>query len=274
MAEKALDANGELDLTFGRQLGYDANYSEIDQITPYIKNPPRIIVTRAPGGFDYLDDPAKHKKILVELLERGAKTFTGFTINTDIGTHQVPLGLDGQAFTAVTTRIRQQITPSATFDPVYNAQDIKWWKFFLDTLIAHPSTGKPNFAAMSRQPTSWTATDYTFDFLVYEPNAVGDGAVWAMTCVGAILTTDVEVLLDRNVAELRTAGEYSLTFPCVYNDSEAVLAEASAIERMMKASTINPNLRPASTVEISVDLQEINAGILNEVNKAAAEYLV
>lgn len=269
MSNKPLvDENGKSDLTVGGQLGWATNLKELAHSTPYIQQPPRIHLTRAPGWMLRHKDKDNLIKILVALVEQHAKSWTGFETNSDISTQEVEIGKDGQKLVVPVNRTRSNITPTAAYDTKDGASDVKFWRYYLDTAISHPEMNGPNLAELLNIPDSWSIEEYTFDVLVYEESTTGKAIVWSMACAGLWPSTDIPVAMDRVVADGRKAHEYTMTFPCVYQDGPEVDKAALKLSQSLKVNSINPNLKPSYFDEVDSRIVGLNAGILAEINKA------
>ena len=264
------DTNGAADLSkAGAQLGNDSDFKNVAHSTPYVQQPPRVVVTRPPGWMLIHREKDRLITILVELIERQAKSWTGFTANTDISTHQVAVGWDNQMMTIPLNRQRQAITPTMTTDAKTGAADIKFWKYYLDTAISHPNLNGPNFAELESVPDAWTVDMFTFDVLVYEPSNTGKSIVWSMACAGLWPSTDIETTMDRIIADPRKGQEYSISFPAIYQEGPKVDAAALVLESALKSNSINPLLKASYFEEVDSRIVALNAGILQEINDHA-----
>jgi len=260
---------GEMDLSKPGNLGVLTDIANINNQTPYIKNPMQIRLTRAPRAFQNFNDGEVHTRFLKQLVETRCKNWTGFSTDFSIVKHATPNGNDNQQLNTVTDTQNNQVTPSGTWDSMYDAVDVRWWRWFVKALYADPTLKRPNFGEFDTQPTDWAHDQNTFDVMVWEPNATFTKPVHAMVFAHMSLTDIPPVLMERNPANARIGEEYTLTFDGVWSDSDPVYEMAQAIMDAENQQSINQRRRPLHFKEIQAEVTAA-AGYNTDLNKAKA----
>lgn len=254
-ANQFLNNEGELDLASPGNLGVLTDHANINQQTPYIKNPMQIRLVRPPKAFELFNDGDKHTRWLKQLIETRCKNWTGFNPNFDIETHQTPNGWDRQQLTTPTTTVAQQMSPSGTWDSMYDATDVRWWRWFVRALYGDANLQRPNFGEFDTMPDDWAHDQNTFDVLVWEPNATFTKPVHAIAIANMSMSNVPEVLLERNPSATRTGEEYSITFNGVWSDSDRVYESVQAIMDAENQQSINQRLRPVHFNDIDANVK-------------------
>ena len=255
---------GLLDLETEGQNGIAFNLRAFANTTPYVKQPLNIQLTRAPKAFQYHRDGAKLTAVLKRLIERGAKNWTGFVQVLEIETAQIPVGWDRQMLTVPTNTARGPMQPSATFDSMYEEADVKFWRYYIETFIKHPTLQRPNFSELQQHPKDWLIDMYTWDMIAWEPNQTYTKAEKAWGCAGCFPTNAPEVTGERDTQNASKIEEYTLTFACLYDSDENIVDMATQLMTAMKVNSINPRFKPSFIEAVDQNVVEAKSGIFDE----------
>lgn len=263
------DVNGNMDINLADDAGQNGMFPDIRILansTPHVQQMARIAVTRTPGWMDRHKEADVLKRNFIYLIETHPESWTGFNIESTIGTGERLAGPDGQLIKAPTTRTVSPITPQSTNKAIGEGVDINYWNYYMDTAILSAGGQSPDYGELIDVPDSWTLAEFTWDGIVWEPNSTFTRARWAMAVGGLWPSTPIAINLERNMADNRKIREYTMSFEGgVYDASKSVVDSASELEVSMGMNRIKQSTKAAffsGADDFDVDVE---AGLLHQI---------
>lgn len=264
-----LNNQGSLDLAVPGAFGVNSDIANLASNTPYMRRPSEVRLTRPPSAFEFHPQGAQLTAWLKQMVETRCNNWSGINPNQDLEQVTVPYGRDRQQLNIPSVVTNQQMSPSSAFNPVYNAADIKLWRYLVRILYGDAKMGTPAWAEYSQIPTDWGIDRFTFDLIAWEPNQTGTAPVTAVA-IGAMSMSNVpEFILERNSQQANTNEEYTITWNCVWEQSDRIDETALAIIQSENISSINSKYKPSPVATIDPTVAAAN-GMSQLVTEAKA----
>ena len=258
-----------VDLKFGGQFGFMADYTNYVSSSRYIRRNIIPILVEAPRGFQNLRNPDKHVETLKALVELHATGIEGLQSNLTVEMSETPLGGAGEMQQSVMNVTRERSTPSFTWPEKYGNPINTFLESWITNLLMDPETKYPRVISQGDANVGDLLPDFqAMTVMFIEPDPTHTKVVKAWLSTNMMPLTGGENLGSKEIGTGGQEVEHSVEFSAITQIGQAVSDFAQRLLDELNLTGANPNRRPAYLDELSADVKRGESGYREAIERA------
>lgn len=264
-------ASPMLNLKNGGQFGFGNDYPGMVSNSPYVRRNLIALLIKAPLGFRLLNEEGVYTNTLKSLVELHSKRIDGLQAQITVETQSTPFGGAGEQHEAPSNTLRQQSTPTFTWDEKYGRPINRFLESWIQELIMDPITKFPNVISRGgTKPADLLPDFYSATMLFMEPDPTHQFVDKAWLCANMFPKNGGEKIGRKDQTTGGDLQEYSVEFSAITQVGLGVDRFAQRLLDQMNLTGANPNLRPSFLNDLTADVKAAADGYSNRIAAAGA----
>lgn len=253
--------NPMLDITYGGQMGYAPNLSEVVSNQAYVRRPLVAILLEAPRFFGIMPESEKWVSSLRSLIEVHAKSIDGFNAALKVDVDEHPIGGGGEMQQEITNVTRERSNPSFTFVEKYGRPIQTFLSNWIRYGMMDPDTKYALAGTLDNKPQDMLLDWYSMSCLFFEPDPTHTKVVQSWVCTNMYPMGTGEIVGKRDLTTASEVLNLTIEFSAI---SQYSLGGNVFAQKILD----NINLKNANPFNKASFIQNIDS----DVAKAATGY--
>ncbi len=266
----ATSSDTGVDLTKNGQNGFLVDYNSVHSNAAYVKRNIIPVLLEAPRGFSDLPDSEVWIATLKNLVELHAQTIEGLTSTLTAEYVENAVGGGGEMQEDIANVTRERSVPVFGFPEKYGRVINKFFEGWILNLLMDPETKVPRVVNLADNVPADLLPDYvsmTMIFIEPDPTHARVNNAWLVT--NMMPKTGGENIGRRDLTAPGESVLHSIEFTGLTQVGTTVDAVAQSILDTMSLSGVNPNNRAAFVEKLTADLEAVDNGFAELVERAS-----